>query len=347
MPFDPEHYERARTGELDLSHCDFEKAELVGMDLRHRRFSGSRLVSTSFSGSDLRGAILKDTAIISCDFSNVDMSASDYTQINLNGCNFSGANLRGAVFSGSIFNQIDLSGADLRDADFSGAQFHGTTNLDGIKFNENTNLEGVSGLRSLAKSKMFDNYVFSDGIYTRKLKSIDFFSNGDIVFNEVRSEPNGRVSRSIDINADQIKFLSASMSILIAEKIDELSEKKPNGEIELEQFEENIKFLQSISDGLVKISKLLDDMSREDRYDRVRKASAIVVNLSDAVEGYLKSDGKKVVSVGLIALASGLFYLCGAPGTLGFLTAATLVGGSDVVLAASKALSGLKSPPEK
>lgn len=347
MPFDPEHVERARAGEIDLSHCNFEDADLSDLDLRRRRFSGSRLIMTKFIGSDLRGAILTNTPIVSCNLSNANMSATEYAGMQFNSVNMSGINLRGSVLKSAIFIETDFSGADLRDADLADSQFHGNINLDNVLFNEKTNLEGVRGLRSLAKSKMFDGYDFNDGSYTRKIRSIDFHSTGEITINEDDGESIKRIGRSIDANSDQIKFLASSMSTLIMERISELSDKKPNEEGELKEFEEGIEFLKLLADGLGRISILLDGMPREDRHDRVGKASKIVNNLSESLQEYIRSDGRKIISIGLVGVASGIFHLCGAPAPYGFFTAAALVGGTDVVSVATKAFSSVKGGADK
>lgn len=347
MPFDPEHVERARAGEIDLSHCNFEDADLSKLDLRRRRFSGSRLIMTKFIDSDLRGAILDNTQIVSCNLSEANMSESEYYGIQFNSVNMKGVNLRGSVLKGSIFIEIDFSGADFRDTDLTDSQFHGNINLDGVLFNEGTILEGARGLRSLAKNKMFDGYDFNDGVYTKKIRSIDFFSTGEIVINSSESEGVKRIARSIDLNSSQIKVLASSMSALIFERISELSDKKPNEERELKEFEEGIDFLKLLAEGLSRISILLDDMPKEERHDRVGMASKIVNGLSESLQEYIKSDGRKIISIGLVGVASGIFHLCGAPAPYGFLTAAALVGGTDVVSVATKALSGSKGAPEK
>lgn len=100
---DPLYLERVKsTGQC--KECNFEKADLTGVDFREVNLDGS-----NFTGADLKGAV--------------------FSFAELKGADFRGANLEGAVFKGASMNGASIKGANLKGSDFSGADLRdfGTT----------------------------------------------------------------------------------------------------------------------------------------------------------------------------------------------------------------------------
>ena len=81
--------------------CNFENADLHGMDLRNVHLKGSNLDHANLSGADLSGAT--------------------FSGVNFDGANFSGAKIDRAHFIGSNLNDVDFSNVDLSAATFTGS----------------------------------------------------------------------------------------------------------------------------------------------------------------------------------------------------------------------------------
>ena len=118
--------------DCDLSMCDFERANLFGVDL-----SGSRLRAVDLSASNLDAVIIEHTdfsmaslrfkrlgkrKLVGINFTEADLTGCDFTQAEFENCHlnsvyvseetlFDGADLRGAHISNSTLAAASLKGA--------------------------------------------------------------------------------------------------------------------------------------------------------------------------------------------------------------------------------------------
>ena len=97
---------------------------LSGLDLRERRFVGSRLTGIELLGARLDGAVLEDV-----DLTRANLERASFRGAVLDDVILDGANLKGAIFVGSDLDGVRFHDADLRHAtlgmDIAGADFLG------------------------------------------------------------------------------------------------------------------------------------------------------------------------------------------------------------------------------
>ncbi len=149
-------------GKLNLSHTDFTKYSLKGLDfsniiLESADFRGSDLSDSDFINSDLSNAKLGDvklyranlsganlsnvnfmklstTGLFNADLSNANLSRTDLSGVKLDKVRLYNVNLSRAILSGT-----DLSGAILYDANFDGINLNGV-DLSGLDLTNVLNL---------------------------------------------------------------------------------------------------------------------------------------------------------------------------------------------------------------
>ncbi|MDJ0660732.1 MAG: pentapeptide repeat-containing protein [Crocosphaera sp.] len=123
---------RANLSGADLSEADLRKANLIQAELSQANFSAANLNETSLVQADLCGANLRGANLGEADLyqasltgaklSTANLSQADLTQADLSQADLRGANLRGADLTQADLSQADLRGANLRGADLSEAK---------------------------------------------------------------------------------------------------------------------------------------------------------------------------------------------------------------------------------
>lgn len=169
---DSEDLELLRSGELDLSRCDFRGADLGGMDLRGRNFSHclfekAKCVETNFEGSDFRNS--KVSFMIA---NNATFDSCNLTRLHFGYTNLSGASLKNAVATGVRFQKAKLKGANLQGASLVGGSVDADTELEGVESDEQTNFDGLKVLRPTSRNALFQDYTFNNGTLQRRTTAI-------------------------------------------------------------------------------------------------------------------------------------------------------------------------------
>jgi len=151
----------------ELIDCSLKKANLTGLQLRHRAslersdFTGANLKGISASGCNATGAVFRKADLTQAslgagilagvDFSGADLKKAKLEQADLTGANLQRASLRQADLAGAKLPRADLTGADLRetvllDADLSDAVIDGA-NFTGANL-AGANLTGLDPARA-------------------------------------------------------------------------------------------------------------------------------------------------------------------------------------------------------
>ena len=119
----------------NLRHADLRVANLQGADLRVANLHGADLDGADLGAADLRGADLDGA-----DLRGADLGAADLGGADLRGADLRGADLRGADLCDTNFSGANLNGADLSSADLSRADLR-RANLSRAKVNHVRGLE--------------------------------------------------------------------------------------------------------------------------------------------------------------------------------------------------------------
>lgn len=106
--------------------CNLFQAELGGLELRGRNFSGARLRQ-----ADLSLSIMNRTSFAGADLRDVEAYGALFT-----GANFAGANLTNAGFVGTHLQGANFRGARLAGANFSGAEMDRARGLTQSQLNQ-------------------------------------------------------------------------------------------------------------------------------------------------------------------------------------------------------------------
>ncbi|MEL4894899.1 pentapeptide repeat-containing protein [Crocosphaera sp. Alani8] len=134
------------TSKLRLAFCDFQKANLGGIELEIANLIAVNFIGASFKKANLRGSVL-----IAADLRKTDFTKADLRKVDL---------------SGSVLLRANLKEADLRDANLKIA------NLKEANFKEanltRTNLEGAYlyrakclNIKDLKSAKNWEKAIFT------------------------------------------------------------------------------------------------------------------------------------------------------------------------------------------
>lgn len=147
---DTQDLERLRSGELDLSNCDFIDADISGEQLPGRNFKGALLTGLKAEGANLANGVLPT------DIPHLDEA------------NFIRADLRGASFRQAHIRKVNFTGADLRGANFERSFIDEFTKFDDAVVDETTNFIAASMMRKTSRYPAFRFYELADGKLKRK-----------------------------------------------------------------------------------------------------------------------------------------------------------------------------------
>ncbi|MDZ8026249.1 MAG: pentapeptide repeat-containing protein [Nostoc sp. DedQUE01] len=130
--------------EINLSHANLSKANLIESDLTNANLSHANLDNANLSqvklcGADLSHAKLGFARLSQANLSSANLSGANLICADLSHANLSGANLRDASLSGANLQGAYLTGANLKNAqvsdyELSSAFLEGAIMPDGSKY---------------------------------------------------------------------------------------------------------------------------------------------------------------------------------------------------------------------
>jgi len=128
IPLDPPKVRspgrKIQLGEADFTCANFEKAQMVGLDLRGTILSGARFFDANLAASNLEGVRLPGG----------HFEGARLYGAHLTGSIMPGASFRGASLFGAKLADIEWEMSDLRDADLRKVSFHMGSSRSGLLF---------------------------------------------------------------------------------------------------------------------------------------------------------------------------------------------------------------------
>jgi len=340
---DPEDLRLLLAGERDLSSCDFSEANLHCLDLRNRNFTKSKFtnaVATQavFSGSIFNGALLLSLKAAYADFSKCRfaniLQNNDFANCNFAECDFGNSNLLNS----------DFSGANFSGASFRGATFGDGVRLENVTIDSITDFDGATTSRASSRLPIFKDYIFENGKLRKRQEGQHLSRDAEPTASEANTL---RVmSQRIQANSTDYGLMAASLVDLIGDEIERLSSEKPNEPEALQKFSEYIEFLENIRSDLTNISSQLTAISKNlpQSLAAVNQASSSIYNLFKEACSWIEGHKTYAIDVGAktAILGAGFTFLkvCGAPVEASFYAMGFLVGGKQLVEAATGAIKG-------
>lgn len=164
---DAEDIALLKSGNIDLSHCDFREADLSNLVLTGRIFHNALLEKsicsgTDFSGCDFSGAKISFMKANGANFKNSKMPNVHFGYVDLANASLDDAELVNANFQNVNLEKASISGANLLNA-----TMNADTKLDGVIISETTNFDGLKVTRAISRAPIFSDYTFHKGILTR------------------------------------------------------------------------------------------------------------------------------------------------------------------------------------
>ncbi|MFN6565408.1 MAG: pentapeptide repeat-containing protein [Nostoc sp. ChiSLP01] len=130
--------------EINLSHANLSKTNLIESDLTnanlsHANLDNANLTQAKLSGADLSHAKLGFACLSQANLSSANLSGANLICADLSHANLSGANLRDASLSGANLEGAYLTGANLKNAkvsdyELNSAYLEGAIMPDGSKY---------------------------------------------------------------------------------------------------------------------------------------------------------------------------------------------------------------------
>ncbi len=116
------------SGDCNLTECDFQGLEIIGVD---------------FSNLDISGCNFSETTLENVNFENCDLNTTIFSRANISNCSFANAVLNGTSFSNAQvtycdFTDSDLSGCDFIEADLSDSDMSLALNMNKCIFDKFT-----------------------------------------------------------------------------------------------------------------------------------------------------------------------------------------------------------------
>ena len=115
-----------RLDEADFTCANFEKAQMIGVDLRSAILSGARFFDANLAASNLEGVRLPGG----------HFEGARLFGAHLTGSIMPGASFRGASLFGAKLADVEWEMSDLRDADLRKVSFHMGSSRSGLLFGE-------------------------------------------------------------------------------------------------------------------------------------------------------------------------------------------------------------------
>jgi uncharacterized protein YjbI with pentapeptide repeats len=354
---------RLKSGEQDLTYCDFIKADLSGLNLPGRGFQHSKLSSAKAIGADLRRGDFRGANLASLNAQEANLSEALFESVTLNDVNFARADLRGASFKRASLNNVNLTGTDLRGANFSAANIGEGTKFDDVLVDENTVFDNAILMRKIARHPAFRYYEFVDGQLRRKTEKVAASVQPlappastplplyTAASTEARAATIAKIARRLEEHPVELRDMCFALALAIDEQITDVQAHKPNDGEGLKVHKRYTEFLSGLSAQLSALGAAIDSAqlepsaaSRKEKYD---SGAGLLLELRECTSNWLSENLSLVVNVGfkvgLIGIGCFFLHLCGAPPMPAAIVPTLLVGGkepAEVILAWVKSKIG-------
>ena len=354
MPVESDDMIRLRSGETDLSHCDFSHEDLSGLNLSNRNFRGTILtgvkaMNTLFISASFRGALC--ASVIAPD---ADFSGADFSRTPMAGCQFQRCNFRGANFSDCSLAGIDLSGASLEGADFNRARFEQGTLLDGVSFDDKTSFENAFGRRSIATLPPFANYDHEDGLFHRKTFAIfsDTSSPAEVL-GSVTSTTIDLATFRVQVGSRprEIQYTAQAIVQAIDDQLELLRSKIPNDAEEHAAYLDYTGLLERTKTAFTEIAVTVYEATAAPttaaREEKIIRAADVATEIYRATLVWLRDNAKSVamygLKIGMLGTACAFLTCCGMPAWPATIAGALVLEGKpigDALLQLAKSIKG-------
>ena len=126
--------EQAQGYQIDLSHCDLHKAELIGADLSRAKINHSYMRFAKLDGANLTGAEIDGTMLVSTELSGANLSYAkisnssnieNLADVSLMEANLSHAEIKDSNLIGAKLLGANLSHAEIKDSHLTKARLDG------------------------------------------------------------------------------------------------------------------------------------------------------------------------------------------------------------------------------
>lgn len=158
--------EALRSGDVDLVRRDFRGANLVGLELNGRDFTGAHLEKANLSNSKLVGCDFREASLAHLNVSVSNLSDAKFSG-SVFGVDFSDTVLYGADFRHCLFTRCNFKNASLEGADFRNALIAEGSTFEGALVDERTLFDGVQILRATSRQEAFRYYEVERGVLRR------------------------------------------------------------------------------------------------------------------------------------------------------------------------------------
>lgn len=294
---DSEDLKLLKSGELDLSRCDFREADLGGMDLRGRNFSyclfgKAKCESTNFEGSDFRNSQISFVKARNAIFNGCDL-----TRLHFGYVDFSGASFKNAKANGAIFQHAMLRGANLEGASLTGGSVDADTDLEGVQVDGRTDFDGLKVLRPTSRNTLFQGYTFNNGILKRQDSSVATETAEQTTKDEPAEEipvPE-RANTSVTTAQIQRLFQNATLTRLTAQQfagqIEEALRDTPaeHGNRLPEPLQTMLEFAEVLRNLAPSTSSEAEPLNRRELEERILELEILIDKLSEQLSGERKA----------------------------------------------------------
>jgi uncharacterized protein YjbI with pentapeptide repeats len=196
-----------KSGELDLSRCDFRGADLGGMDLRGRNFSHCLFEKANCEGTNFEGSDFRNSQVSFMDATNAIFDECNLAHLHFGYTRLAGASLKNAIVTGAIFQHVKLNGANLKGASLAGGSVDADTELEGVISDEQTDFNGLKVLRPTSRNTLFQNYTFSNGTLQRQTAAISTMTRDELKRDEPLENSTSSENRKSAVAKGQIQQL--------------------------------------------------------------------------------------------------------------------------------------------
>lgn len=330
---DPEDLKLFQSGETDLQRCDLSSINATGKTFKSVDFRSCNLKGTDFSGS----------SFTECDFTDANLVSANFHQALFVRCifnralyrvKFDEATFQGGKFSG-IATKCSFLSTKFYNVDVSGLMFSDGNIFDESTSAVETDFHGVAMPRSLARERIFENYVFERG----KLTSASSEGSPETELKMAEKEDALTSQEAISVttafrsNPTGAQLMCLSLSKAIDEFI--TNTPTPNDPDRLSYHQEYVSLLEFIKEHINKIADDLSEIAAGNVNEKIKDAKNSVISLRNAIQSWWDNNNEKAVhygtNIGLLGVGTAFLTFCGAPPAMATGICAVLGGSKPVI----------------